>query len=251
MRKSKTALERVLIVPDVHRPYHDERAWRLMLKAAKDFKPNTIVIIGDFADFYTVSSHSKDPRRAFNLVNEVKDVRKGLAELNALGAKRKIFIAGNHCDRLTRYLRDKAPELFEFVDIPKILKLDEAGWEYVPYKQDIQIGKLNLTHDVGNAGRYAVYKALDGFQHSNITGHSHRLAYIVEGNMVGEYKLSAQFGWLGDVEKIDYMHRAKAKKDWALGFGIGHINPKTGIAYMVPVPIVNYTCVVNGTYYEN
>jgi hypothetical protein len=58
------AIEPVLFVPDTHRPFHDRRAWRLFLTVARDLKPKTIVSIGDFADFFGVSSHSKDPRRA-------------------------------------------------------------------------------------------------------------------------------------------------------------------------------------------
>ena len=50
--------------------------------------------------------------------------------------------------------------------------------------------------------------------------------------------------------EIDYMSRAKATKDWTLGFGIGYLHPKTGVAYMVPVPIVNYTCLVEGKFYQ-
>ena len=45
-------LEPVLIVPDTHRPFHNKRAWGLMLKVAEPLKPKHIVIIGDFADFY-------------------------------------------------------------------------------------------------------------------------------------------------------------------------------------------------------
>jgi predicted phosphodiesterase len=60
-------LSRGLIVPDVHRPYHDRKAWRLMLRAAKEFQPDWIWILGDFADCLAVSRHSKDPRRATQL----------------------------------------------------------------------------------------------------------------------------------------------------------------------------------------
>jgi hypothetical protein len=221
-----------------------------MLKVVKTFKPHTIAIIGDFADFYAVSSHSKDPRRRRNLEWEVEQVKAGLDELDTLGAKRKLYISGNHEDRLRRYLQDKAPELFGTISIPTLFGLRERGWAYIPYKQDTKVGKLHLTHDVDNAGRYASFKALDVFQHSVVTGHSHRLSYIVEGNAVGEYKVSAQFGWLGDVEQIDYMHRVKAKKDWALGFGLGYLDEETGIAYLTPVPIVRYTCVVEGKLFK-
>jgi hypothetical protein len=76
------------------------------------------------------------------------------------------------------------------------------------------------------------------------------MAYICEGNATGEYKLSAQFGWLGDVDQIDYMSEAKARKDWALGFGVGYIHKVTGIAYLSPIPIVGGTCCVNGKLYK-
>ena len=80
------------------------------------------------------------------------------------------------------------------------------------------------------------------------------MAYIVEGNSVGENKVSAQFGWLGDVREADYMHRVKALKNWSLGFGIGYLDPQTGVVYLAPAPIISikgvYTCVVNGKQYR-
>jgi len=247
-------LEPILIVSDAHRPYHDERAWQLMLKVGRDIKPQHIVVIGDLADFYAVSSHSKNPLRTQQLADELISVNKGLDELDGLKAKNKKFIAGNHEDRLTRYLQDKAPELFDTVGIPQLLKLEERGWDYTPYKSDTKLGRVNFTHDVGAAGRNATFKALDTYQHSIVTGHTHRMQYIVEGNATGEYKLSAMFGWLGDRTQIDYMHRALVYKNWALGFGVGYLHPSTGIAYLVPVPIIEtqgtYTCMVNGKYYE-
>ena len=251
---SENRLEPALIVSDAHRPYHDERAWQLMLRVGRAIQPHHLICIGDLADFYTVSSHSKDPRRALKLDEELEGIEVGLKELDALGAVNKKFIAGNHEDRLTRYLQDKAPELFGLVTIPKLLKLEERGWHYTPYKSDTKVGRVNFTHDVAAAGRNATFKALDTYQHSVVTGHTHRMQYIVEGNATGEYKLSAMFGWLGDRTKIDYMHRALVYKNWALGFGIGYVHPSTGIAYLVPVPIIEthgvYTCVVNGVYYE-
>jgi predicted phosphodiesterase len=249
------SLEPILILPDVHRPFHDQRAWDLVMQVGKKFPPHHLVSIGDFADFYTVSSHSKDPDRTTRLSEEIADARRGLDELDGLKAKNKIFVAGNHEDRLTRYLRDKAPELFELVSIPAIFGLKERSWEYVAYKHHTKIGKLYLTHDVGSAGRHAATKALDTYQHSVVTGHVHRLQYIVEGNAVGEFKLSAMFGWLGDAKQIDYMHMVNVSKNWALGFGFGYIHPESGIAYLTPVPIITakgkYSCVVNGTYFSN
>lgn len=245
-----SVLEPILFVPDTHRPYHDKTGWALMMQVAKALRPKHIAIIGDFADFYTVSSHSKDPRRVRMLEDELVDVKAGLDELGALGAKHKFYIGGNHEDRLSRYLQDKAPELFSMVGIPELLGLKSRGWSYTPYKSSTKIGRMHLTHDVGVAGRTASFRAMDTFQHSVITGHAHRFQYIVEGNAMGECKLSAQFGWLGDAAQVDYMHRVNVNKNWALGFGVGYLEPASGVVYCVPVPIVpvrsDYTCVFNG-----
>jgi predicted phosphodiesterase len=243
---SDTKLEKILLIPDCHVPYHDLPAFNLMLKAGKQFKPDHTVILGDFADFYGVSSHSKDPNRALKLKDEIEATKKALDQVKALGAKNNVFVAGNHEDRLERYLRDKAPELYNFISIPKVLDLKKKEFTYVPYKQAYKLGKLNVTHDAGKAGRVAHLQSLDVFQHNIVIGHTHRIGYAVEGNAQGERHVTAMFGWLGDVKEIDYMHQVKARKDWSLGFGIGYLNPKNGVVYLVPVPIVNNKCLVEG-----
>jgi predicted phosphodiesterase len=241
-------LQPILFVPDCHRPYHDKRAYKLMMQVAEDLQPEIVVVMGDYADCFSISAHSKNPERAGKFMQEVKDIRSGIRELEGLGAERLIFCEGNHCDRLRRYIEDKAPELFGITCIPELFEL--GNWEFIPYRTETKIGKLIVTHDVGHVGRYAAHRTLDAVQHNIVTGHSHHLNYTIEGNTSGEAHVSAQFGWLGDAKAADYMNRVKALRNWALGFGVGYLNPKTGCVYLTPVPIVNYSCVFNGTLYK-
>jgi hypothetical protein len=244
-------LEPILLLCDIHAPYHDKRAIDLVLDVARDLHPTHLILLGDAADFYSVSAHSKSPARAQRMAWELDEVNALLDRLDATGACDRVYHGGNHEDRLDRYIRDRAPDLDGVVDgVPGLLRLRQRGWTYVPYKRDHSLGKLHTTHDVGQCGRYSVYRCLDTYQHTVASGHAHRMAYVVEGNATAEVKLSAQFGWLGDVEAIDYMHRVKALKDWALGFGVGYLHPETGRVYLQPVPIVGYTCVVNGKLYQ-
>lgn len=247
-------LEPVLFFGDVHRPFHDEKAWKLLLKVGRALKPKHLVCIGDYMDCYSVSSHDKDPSRVALLKEEVADAKKGLDQLDALGASNKIWLSGNHEYRLDRAIASKAPELFGLVTIPELLGLKERGWSYTPYRQATRLGKLYLTHDVGASGRTSSFRALDAFSHSVVTGHAHRLQMIVEGSAVGDQRVSVQFGWLGDPDKIDYLARFKVLRDWATGFGVGHLNPSTGACYLTPVAVIRvgkkHTCVVNGRYYE-
>lgn len=239
--------ETVLFVPDVHRPFHDKKAWGLMLKVARYLKPKHLVIIGDFADCYAVSDHDKSPKRANRFDEEVDDANEGLDELDALGATNKLYIAGNHEDRLTRYLM-KHQALWGVVSIPQLFHLKERGWKFTPYKHHTKIGKVYITHDVGVASRNAIFRSLDLYQHSIVTGHTHRFMQVVEGTALGnEPKVAASFGWLGDVKKVEYMNVAKARASWALGFGIGQHDPKTGFMYLTGIPILpGYSCCVSG-----
>jgi predicted phosphodiesterase len=245
-----TDLQKVLFIPDSHIPYVNKPAFTLMVKVAHDFKPQIIVVQGDFADFYSVSKFSKDPARKLNLQWEIDEVNKYLDLLDKLGATQKVFIAGNHEFRLDRYIQDKCPELWGMVNTEAAFKLKERKWQYVPYRKDFKLGKVYLTHDVGTSGRNAAHKTIDTYMHSAITGHTHRMIYVVEADGVGEPVLSAQFGWLGDVEKIDYLHRIQAVKNYVLGFGVGYLERATGVLYTVPVPIIRNKCLLNGKVYR-
>lgn len=221
-----------------------------MLKAMKDFKPEVIVILGDFADLYCISSFDKDPARKLNLEWEINEVNTVLDTLDNLKPKQKIFIAGNHEFRLDRFIKAKVPELYGTISTEKSFRLKERNWTFVPYRKDYKLGKLYLTHDTDGVARNAVYKVLDTYMHSAVTAHTHRIAYVVEADGVGEPILSATFGWLGDVEQIDYQHRIKAVKAYVLGFGIGYMELDTGLVFTQPIPIVNYKCMISGKIYK-
>lgn len=240
-----------LILPDLHAPYHDHRALRLVHQVGRALRPSWLVVIGDLADCYSVSSHDKDPKRANRMDWELDVCNRVLDELDALGATTKLYIEGNHEDRLRRLVMTK-PELAGMLTIPRELKLRERGWAFTPYKEHTRLGKVHYTHDVGAASRTAIFRSLDLYQHSIVTGHTHRMMYVVENNALGTgAKVAASFGWLGDVGQIDYMNKAKARSSWALGFGVGYLEPASGYTYLVPVPILpDYSCMVNGVLYR-
>lgn len=238
-------MKKLLLVPDTHAPFHDKKAWAVMLKAARQFHPDKVITLGDFQDCYSISAHDKNPQRVNLFDVEIAEGNQCRKDLDSLGASEKIFVEGNHEERLERYLMKKAPELYNLVRIPDLLKLKENGWRYVPYKTHVRVGKLFITHETGNCGQYAHYKAMDAFQGNVVIGHTHRLGYAVCGNARGEAHVGAMFGWLGDFGKVDYMHKIKALRDWAHGFGVGY-EFEDGTVHLTPIPIVNGKCVVEG-----
>src|SRR5690349_8823634 len=100
-------LKRLWFYPDVHAPFHRQEAWDIVVKAQRDFKPDIVVTLGDFVDFFNISRWSKDPQRVLTLADEVRTAQQMLDEVvETTPAARRIYLGGNHEDRLQRYLRD-------------------------------------------------------------------------------------------------------------------------------------------------
>jgi len=221
-----------------------------MIKVARRFKPAEIIHLGDLFDFYAVSVHDKNPRRATELAREIKEGRTLLKQLANLAPTRLIY--GNHEDRLKRYISAKAPELYELVTAESLIGLGEMGVKTTPYRQSYKVGKMRFTHDVnGKAGKHAVVGSLEAMGHNVCIGHIHRIGYHVNGNLEGDRHVGLSVGWLGDLNAIDYMHRDTITKDWALGFGFGFHDTYTSFTSMVPIAIMpDYSCVVNGVHFK-
>jgi hypothetical protein len=234
-----------ILVPDCHVPYQSEKAFGLMLRAAEAIKAKNVCVLGDFADFYAVSSHPKDPGRKADLGWEVDQVNLALDRLDKVFSGKKKFIEGNHETRLGRYLTDRAPDLFGTVKVQSLFRFKERGWDFTPYKSYTKIGKLHLTHDCGKAGARAHVDAMNAFQGNVVIGHTHRLAYAVEGSAKGDPHVGAMLGWLGDPEAVEYMWRIRAARDWAHGFGVAY-EESNGHVHLQPIPIVGGKVLIEG-----
>lgn len=239
-----SGLKRILFIPDCHLPFQDGEAFNLMLRAAMKFRPDIVVVLGDLHDFYAVNAHGKRPDRNGLLKWEVEQSRPFLLQIENINPDAKlIYIEGNHEYRFERYIQNQASSLFGITDVRQILQLDK--WTWVPYKKSIKLGKLNITHDTGTAGRNAARTSMDAFQGSVCIGHTHRMGIDFMGNADGPPSVGAHFGWLGDEEHADYMHTIQARRNWVKGFGTGFMD-SNGVVYLSAHPIVNGAVVVNG-----
>ena len=242
-------VERVAVIPDCHVPYHDDRAFSLALKVFQDFRPTQIVFLGDVADFYSVSSHRKDPDRQFLLEYEVQEVNKLLDRVARGFPKAKVtFLEGNHEYRLARYISEQCPELFGCVSVEGLLKIKERGWKFIPFGEHHQIGKMVFVHR-GASGRNAAYKAISTYEKSVCMGDLHRMEEAIKVSSLGECHIGIIPGWLGDYKKAArYMMRPFA--DWQLGFATIYLVADGNFFHGLH-PIVNYRTMYNGRIYAS
>lgn len=206
---------RRLFIPDCHWPDVDNRAFNTMLEVARDFRPNEVVILGDWFDMYSVSRFDKNPERMVvaleeELVTGIRAIKRVMAELRP---RHLWFLEGNHCHRLTRYVRNHAPLVHKL--IPPMHELFELprNSSFIPYGDFLKFDDLSVCHGIA-VGRNCTTKMLDLLGTNVITGHTHRLCYsskrLYEGKVIHSYSA----GWLGSFDDADYV----AHSDWSHGF---------------------------------
>lgn len=167
---------RVLVLSDVHIPYHDKSAFVAALRYGKSAGVDTVLFNGDLGDFFTVSFWEKDPRQR-DLANEIDVQRECLRVIrNGFPKARIIFKEGNHEERWERYLKVKAPELLGMKEfqIPAVLQFSNVGIEdYVGEKRPIRLGLLNVLH--GHEYRFAISNPVNAARGLYLRAKAHAL----------------------------------------------------------------------------
>ena len=213
-----------------------------------------VILLGDFADFYTISSHPRDLGFSIQnfLINEVDCVKKRLDEIDKFFDCKKTFIEGNHEYRLARYIRDRAPQLFGYLDCPYLFDMDKRpNWTWVPYSpsQAYRVLGSNLyaRHEpIGPNAKTTAQKAMANVIH----GHTHRRESSQVVALDGKNYIAHSGGWLGN-KNAKSMQYVKNHHQWTLGFDIVYVCEKTKRFYITPVQIMDdYSAVVNGKIYR-
>lgn len=225
-----------------------------MLHVASSIQIDEIVVLGDYADFYSVSSHSKCSSVKQLLIDEVESVNEELDKLDKLfPSQLKVMLCGNHEFRLARYIQNQAPALFGVTDIRNLFKFDQRpNWRYVAYgpnqKHHVLGSKLIARHEpLGPNAETTARKAMASIVH----GHTHRIEMACSTSLTGEQHISFCPGWLGDKRNETVFGYVKHHANWQLGFGIVHVSDETKQFYPTIVHIRDdYTCVYGGKGYR-
>lgn len=247
-----------LVIPDCHIPYENKKNYELMLMVAeyieKEAGLDEIVILGDYADFYAVNSHGKDPGVTETLQDEVHEVIERLKELKKVSKKAKrVFIQGNHEYRLERYIQNKCPDLYGVTTTDKILELDLLGYEYIPYGPNqgynVMGSSLIARHEPLSGGLHCAHGTVTKAMKSVIFGHTHRIQESQVVSIDGEYHRGISSGWLGD-EKHPVFNYVKNHHQWQQAFSVVTLLDD-GTWFNQLVHIIDNKCLYNGFVFYN
>jgi len=248
MQGTANVLKRALIIPDCHRPFHSRRGYALMLEAAQLLEVDEIVILGDYADFYSVSRYGKHPKVSTLLSDEVDSVREGLDELDRLFPQaKKVFLEGNHEARLEIYLVEKAPGLFGVTDCQYLFEINRRPlWTYIPFGRDQRYRVLDTDLYAFHRPKGPNPRAhLQRTMVSSIYGDIHKIEEARAVSLDGRIITASCPGWLGDVTSrvFDYM---PSTPQWQLGFSVVTKVEPSGEFYIETFEIKNNQVVVHG-----
>ena len=249
--------KKALIIPDCHIPYHDERAYNVMIEVAKyidkTYGLDEIVILGDYADFYGVNAHGKDASVRETLIEEIHDVVMKLRQLQSLFPKAKrVYIEGNHEYRLARYINNRCPDLYGLIDASTLLELKILGFEFVPYgptqSYNVLGSKLIARHTPLAGGKHVAQNTVEKALSSVIFGHTHRIQEAQVVALDGKNYRGISSGWLGDPTH-PVMQYVSGHHQWAQGFSIVTTLPNR-TWFNSLIHIINHQCYYDGYVFE-
>lgn len=205
----------LLVISDMHHPYAHPDLLPFLKAVKAKYKPDTVVCIGDEADFHDSSFHDSDP----DLDSAGVELEKAIASLKPVY---KLFpkvtvVESNHGSMVLRKaLVGKIPRKAiksynDILDAPK-------GWQWV-FDTIVKtpMGDIYLCHGkTGTPGRLASQYGM-----SSIQGHFHEKAQITYISTPHKLMFDAHTGCLAD--------------DNSLALGYNKVNPKRPIVSLIVV----------------
>ncbi len=197
------ANKNILVISDLHIPYHDIGSVTLALNYGKKNKIDTIIINGDLLDFHRLSRFQKNPKKR-TVSEELDAAREFLTVLRKNFKGIPIYyLLGNHDVRYQSWLETVAIDVIgvrEF-QLDVLLRLGELGITMIDDKTLIKAGKLTITHGhlvirgvfaPVNSARGAYTRA----KQSILIGHCHKISEHTETNMDGDITTTWSSGCL-------------------------------------------------------
>ena len=231
--------------PDTHIPSQDKAAVATALKLVEWYKPEVIVILGDFLDCAPVSHWLKQNSRNrtkenLRLASDYKVGNDLLDKMTKHGCKHLVYLEGNHEDWINDAI-EKNPEFEGLIELDLGLKFAERRKKglkitQLSYGKCFNLGKLWFTHGTYTGVNHAA-KHLQAYGRSIVYGHLHdlQLATKVSPVDVDDKHLAISLGCLADKNPQFMENRPN---NWVHAVGLGLIR-RDGTFNIDPIIISN------------
>lgn len=213
---------KILVISDLHLPYHDEKAIEVALMKGKAEKVNIIILLGDLLDMYQMSQWVKDPKNP-DMACEIETCREFLQLLRKEFPDAEIiWKEGNHEERWQTYFYRNAPDVAVLpgMTVYDYMNVEQYGIQVIREKRPINVSTLLLYHghELPRGLTNPVNQARGQWLRATanmIAGHGHRTSTHIERSATGQIFSNWSIGCLCDLTP----QYASINK-WNHGFGI-------------------------------
>ena len=222
-------MKRILVIPDLQIPLHDEHVVRNVIKFAKSFKADQTVTLGDEMDMTELGRWSEGKAEWFaQTLDENRNMTVDI--LWELGVTD--MIRSNHTDRLYNQISSKIPALGSLPELrfEKFLKMDELGIKFHRDEMNIAPGWIAVHGDHTPIKPQGGLSALEGARRRGknvISGHTHRAGRSsfteASGGRVGRILQGVECGHMMAPHKASYTHGVM---NWQQAFAIMYVQDK-------------------------
>lgn len=253
------------LADDTLEPTHDEQALDVALQILRDVRPDVVILVGDNLDLPEMSKYLTTAPYQRTTQASIDRATRLCAELRAAAPEADIqWIAGNHEERLPRFIaqnasaafglrRGEAPESWPILSVPFLCRFDEFGITYLPgYPASMYWinERIRVIHgDRVNSNGVTASKYLAREKVSVLYGHIHRRewAEITREDHDGPRTiLAASPGCLARIDGVvpstkgghDLDGRPiRRHEDWQQGLAVVDYIPGDGPFHLELVPI--------------
>ena len=249
------SLKKIICLPDIHAPLHDETALSVALNIVKGEKPNTLIVMGDLVDFQSISRFAKRDwqEAALTADKEIASANSILDRIDKVTPKTatKVYLEGNHEKRLQLFFVQNTQKLggsFAGISIEDQLNLDKRGYEdYVrTASQPYKIGEVGFIHGWFVNKYHANKTVLQGAQNL-IYAHTHDHQTYTGVHLERDAPRLAMS--LGCLCRSDQPYLESRPNNWIHGVGIIYVDDN-GLFWANFIPIIHGKAVVNGKVYK-
>jgi predicted phosphodiesterase len=222
-------LGRIVVLSDLHVPYHDVAAVDAALSLCEDWRPDLVIVNGDLYDSYLISSYEKEPGRLGDTLQGEFDAAAPITKrIDNLGCK-VVMILGNHEARINALIA-KNPGLAKLRALAWHAMAElPARWEILPQFSRYRLEHLDVHHGdlkQGPGGRYVAARMLEDLKRSSLHGHFHRRQFYAEPDGDGVVRGTFSQGHLCDEAEAGKYCRLNR---WTKDFSTIDLDADTGL----------------------
>lgn len=237
--------QKILLWPDTHLPFQDDRAVALAFKVLEHVNPDILVLLGDMIDcggFSRFAHNTIDARMHFQTELDTWEALATLLHDRTPGAQR-FFIRGNHEARIEKWLYGQ-PHLqtLRALNLGTSLNLANFGFDPAAHEEiSLAQGSLTVTHGTRLGGSFAGLAArmeMATYGTSGVSGHTHRLCKYLQRDKAG-LRVWIEAGHLAK----NPPHYAPKTQNWQQGLVVGEVSDSGNDFELEPIPFrLSYRC---------